>query len=239
MNMSFLRQLVESQAHTKLASLVHGKVFFDLPLEQHHCVVFNQYTDSYSWLSGRIWICYCSTMRNPCSWESTRNDPSFLRKPHFTPGSRVAVTFSKGVPRVTRNFEWHGSFAIWAAARSIFHARASAWMHACQPLQGSSLVFYHLFATSFTISPLVFGLLRSQKDGHIHHCWHTNLVPAAATWSHSLGARSTTGSEQTSPTLARKPALRQQSGDFFVTVRMAMSLSQYYHYHYINIIDDS
>lgn len=52
------------------------------------------------------------------------------------------------------------------------------------------------------------------KDGHIHHCWHTNLVPAAATWSHSLGARSTTGSEQTSPTLARKPALRQQSGDF-------------------------
>lgn len=67
MNMSFLRQLVESQAHTKLASLVHGKVFFDLPLEQHHCVVFNHYTDSYSWLSGRIWICYCSTMRNPCS----------------------------------------------------------------------------------------------------------------------------------------------------------------------------
>ena len=41
MNTSFLRQLVESQAHTKLASLVHGKVFFDLPLEQRHFVMFN------------------------------------------------------------------------------------------------------------------------------------------------------------------------------------------------------
>ncbi len=26
------------------------------------------YTDSYSSWSSRIWICYCSTMRNPCSW---------------------------------------------------------------------------------------------------------------------------------------------------------------------------
>ncbi len=96
-------------------------------------------------------------------------------------------------------------------------------------------IIFCIFRSSFcnTFHHLSTGILAFRgvkRSAHpsIHHCWHTHR--AEATWSYSLGARSMTGSEQTSPTLARKPALRQQSGDDSHSQHGYVTVSMYYHY---------
>lgn len=98
------------------------------------------------------------------------------------------------------------------------------------------------FATSFTISPLVFGLSRSQKMG-------TSIIVGTPTWCQPqlheaialVPGQRLGQSKQVLPWRGNQRCSRKVA-TFFVTVRMAMSLSQYYHYihkYHRWLIDDS